>query len=136
METQVNIDSVWLLRELGTGIIAFLLGIITYALMVFIYEHRIVLTVEDKEARDAAVGLAVVFGALALRAFDLWIAIVSGRMAWAGLYYITGTSAVYFTTLLAVLFGVVLTVRAFHPWPVWAVLVGLAVGIPIVVGFL
>ena len=133
---QINYEQFWLLREVGTGIIALLLAIITYALGTFIHRHRVSLTVEDREAKDAAIGLVVIFAALMVRAFDLWVFVVAERNNWTELAAFAGASWVYFATLVTVLIGVVLTVKAFHPWPMWAIFVGAAVGIPIGVSFI
>lgn len=123
------------MREVGTGVVALLLAIITYALGAFVYYHRVSLTVEDKEARDAAIGLTVVFGALMIRSADLWLHVVSERLGIEWLAMVTGSPATYLFALVAVILGVMMTVKAFHPWPVWALLITAAVSVPVVVSF-
>lgn len=123
------------MREVGTGVVALLLAIITYALGAFVYYHRVSLTVEDKEARDAAIGLTVVFGALMIRSTDLWLHVVSERLGIEWLAMVTGSPATYLFALVAVILGVMMTVKAFHPWPVWALLITAAVSVPVVVSF-
>lgn len=132
----MNYEEFWLLREIGTGIIGFLLSIISYALGVFIWDHRVSLTVEDREARDAAIGLVVIFGALTVRALDLWLSVAAERKGWTDLGAWVGSPWVYSSVLIFTIVGVMLTVRAFHPWPIWAILIGTAVGVPVGVSLL
>lgn len=130
----MNFEELWLMREIGTGMIAFLLAVISYALGLFIYYHRVSLTVEDREARDAAIGLVVIFGALTVRAGDLWSSVVANRLGWTTVDAWSDSTMIYLGTTGMVVVGVILTVKAFHPWPLWFLLTAMAVAIPLGVG--
>lgn len=124
-----------LLNEIGTGIVACLLTMLTAGLGHYIYTHRVTLTVADRDARFAAIGLATVFGAMAFRGLVLWLTFVQTREGWPFPAVPLDSPVVFGVTLGIAILGAGLTVRAFHPWPIWAVLITASILIPVLIAF-
>ena len=123
------------LREVGIGIVSLLMLVLTIGLTHYIYTHRIVLTVADREARSAAIGLCLFFGALAFRTLEGWATQVATRLGWTTIEPLHSPT-VYIIILVLVLIGALLTLRAFHKWPLWLFFMVTCVSIPIIVSFL
>lgn len=122
-------------RELGVGIIALLLLVLTFSLSLYIYTHRAVLSVEDRDARSAAIGLCLFFGALTFRAGESWTTTVSARLGW-DTPVVLHSSSMYISVLVVLLIGAFLTIRAFHDWPLWFGLISFCVSVPIIISFI
>lgn len=123
-------DLYWEIREVGSGIIAFVSLILTAALVKYTVTYWRGSTPAQVNARNVAIGLSIFFLALSMRSFELWVRATAHRHGWAQLPG-TDTTFVYLLILFLALFGAVYTLRALHPWPLWFMLFAGSLVLPI-----
>ncbi len=127
-----EVDIYFIFQEITTGVITLLLAVLAVGLGNYIFTHRLVLTIEDRDARNAAIGLFLFFAMVQLRGSLLWYTFIAERKGWA-IFDFFISPFLHLGLMAGAVLGALLTVRAFHTWPWWFIFITLSTIVPIVV---